>query len=127
MAWRYVHYHPEIFSAETGELYDLVSDPDETRNLFAEQPAIVAECRQRLLDWLFKTTRVKTIWPTLTGDDWDRPTYRTGADGTLATGHDPSALTQRTELSMKNAHVTRQVAQRAPPSPRRRDPAAIGR
>lgn len=45
--WRYVHYHPEIFGAETGELYDLVSDPDETRNLFAEQPSIVAECRQR--------------------------------------------------------------------------------
>jgi len=100
--WRYVHYHPEMFGQETGELYDLANDPDETRNLFAEQPAVVAECRRRLLDWLLKTTRVKTMWPTLTNDDWDRPNYRTAADGKLATGHDPAALAQRPELGMKN-------------------------
>jgi arylsulfatase A-like enzyme len=33
------------------ELYDVIADPGETRNLISEQPQVAAELRQRLLQW----------------------------------------------------------------------------
>ncbi|MDX2225924.1 MAG: sulfatase-like hydrolase/transferase [Verrucomicrobiae bacterium] len=100
--WRYVHYPPPVFGRETGELYDVEKDPDENRNLFEDHPGEVREGRKRLLNWLIQTTRVKTIWPTLTNDDWDRPQYRTAADGTLANGHGPAEQANHPEMWMKN-------------------------
>jgi arylsulfatase len=81
--WRFVHYQPEMFGGEdVGELYDLERDPNETRNLYHD-PAhrdTVAQCRQLLLEWLIRTTRVKTVWPAL---DWSKHPYdyHTAADG----------------------------------------------
>jgi choline-sulfatase/uncharacterized sulfatase len=63
--WRYVHYQQEMFGGEdVGELYDIVADPNETRNLYADpahQP-VVQECRRRLLNWLIQTTRFVNAW-----------------------------------------------------------------
>jgi hypothetical protein len=67
---------------DLGELYDLGADPDETRNLYGD-PAhreVVESCRRLLLEWLIRTTRVKTVWPAV---DWSNHPYdyRTAADG----------------------------------------------
>ena len=42
--WRYVHYQPEDFGADCGELYDLETDPHEARNLYGEQ-VVPRDCR----------------------------------------------------------------------------------
>jgi len=64
--WRFVHYQPEMFDGQdAGELYDLQNDWNETRNLYAD-PAhgeVVQQCRRLLLEWLIRTTRVRTVWP----------------------------------------------------------------
>jgi choline-sulfatase/uncharacterized sulfatase len=62
--WRFVHYQREMFDGrEVGELYDLQADPLERRNLFSDpaQQDVVAEARQRLLEWMIGTARVKTV------------------------------------------------------------------
>ena len=73
--WRFVHYQREMFGGQdAGELYDIESDPDETRNFYtdpAHQP-VVQECRRLLLEWLIRTTRVKTVWPPVTVVDFGR-------------------------------------------------------
>lgn len=64
--WRFVHYQPEMFDGQdVGELYDLSTDPDEACNLFhaPKQRETVQQCRRLLLEWLIRSTRVKTIWP----------------------------------------------------------------
>ncbi len=63
--WRLVHYPDTMFGDETGELYNLESDPDESRNLHGD-PAhaeIVHQGRRLLLDWLITTTRVTDAAP----------------------------------------------------------------
>ena len=52
--WRFVHYQPETFGKDVGELYNLEEDPDETRNLYYEKAgeATVSQCRKLLLEWL---------------------------------------------------------------------------
>jgi arylsulfatase A-like enzyme len=76
--WRLVHYQPALW--DSGELYNLRDDPDETRNLFTARPDIVDEGRRRLLEWLIGSTRVTTVWPAL---DFSKSPYdyRTAADG----------------------------------------------
>lgn len=79
--WRFVHYQPEMFAGDEGELYDLEKDPDETRNLYRSRAhqKIVHQCRRLLLEWLIRTTRVVTAhpWP-----DPSRPrVFPSGADG----------------------------------------------
>jgi arylsulfatase A-like enzyme len=79
--WRFVHYPRQMFAGQdVGELYDIASDPDETKNLYTD-PAhqnIVTESRRLLTDWLISTTRAKTIWPA-PGDDATK--YPTAEDG----------------------------------------------
>ena len=55
--WRYVHYQPEDFGADCGELYDLEADPHEARNLYGEQAyqAVVEQCEKLLCHWLIST------------------------------------------------------------------------
>ncbi len=70
--WRLVHYPVGFFTPEElggldnfGELYDLATDPWETRNLYFD-PAHrdkVMELQRELLDWTITTTRVRTVLP----------------------------------------------------------------
>jgi uncharacterized sulfatase len=47
--YRYRSAHPR---AEKGpQLFDLVSDPHETRNLASEQPQVVARLAERIREW----------------------------------------------------------------------------
>ena len=61
--WRLVHYPSDMFPGEdAGELYDLANDPNETKNLYLD-PArrdTVEQGRRLLLEWLIRTTRVRT-------------------------------------------------------------------
>lgn len=63
--WRFVHYQPEMFGKDTGELYNMESDPEETHNLYwdAEHQETVNHCRRLLMEWLIRTTRYRTILP----------------------------------------------------------------
>lgn len=45
-------YKFNYYPGNGGELYDLASDPHEARNLYAAQPKIVQEMKDRLLDFL---------------------------------------------------------------------------
>jgi arylsulfatase A-like enzyme len=62
--WRLVHYPREVMAEDVdeGELYDLASDPNETRNLYHDpgHREIVHEGRRLLLEWLIRTTRMTT-------------------------------------------------------------------
>ena len=82
--WRYVHYVPEMFSgAQMGELYDIEADPLEAINLYlsAQHQEIVAECRNRLLNWIMTTTRVVTCHPSLNDATMGIHAYATAGDG----------------------------------------------
>jgi arylsulfatase A-like enzyme len=63
--WEFVHYQPEMFGHDVGELYDVEKDPNETRNLYYDpaHQAIVEQCRRLLTEWLIRTTRFVTAWP----------------------------------------------------------------
>ena len=59
--WRFVHYPKGMFGdKDVGELYDIEKDPLESTNLYSspDHQMIVHESRQRLLDWLIRTTRI---------------------------------------------------------------------
>lgn len=74
--WRYVHYPEGMFAGYdhggdfAGELYDLESDPWETRNLArdAKHAAVLHEARRRLLDWLSQTLQPTTVLPKVGGN-----------------------------------------------------------
>ncbi|MHC4982414.1 MAG: sulfatase family protein [Planctomycetota bacterium] len=85
--WRFVHYQPESFDGkDVGELYDLQADPNETRNLYYD-PAhtqVLQECRRKLLEWLIRTTRIKTAWGIVGIEHRGRRMeYPDGGDGKL--------------------------------------------
>jgi arylsulfatase len=64
--WRLVHYQPAMFGGrDIGELYDIETDPLETRNLYYDSAfqTKVEQGRRLLLEWLIETTRPVTIWP----------------------------------------------------------------
>jgi iduronate 2-sulfatase len=71
--WRLVHYVDGTFAGKErflGELYDVVSDPNETQNLH-EEPAygeVVAEGRRKLLDRLIRTQRSTHFMSNRAGD-----------------------------------------------------------
>ncbi|MBC2603445.1 sulfatase family protein [Puniceicoccus vermicola] len=61
--WRFVHYQEECFPGEdVGELYNLLNDPQETRNLYKDPSYrnVVEDCRRQLLEWLIRTRRTVT-------------------------------------------------------------------
>ena len=62
--WRYVHYQPENFGGDCGELYDLEADPHEARNLYGEQAyqEIVGQCEKLLCHWLISTRQYRTAF-----------------------------------------------------------------
>jgi len=76
--WRYVHYPHGMFPDEpdTGELYNMDDDPNETRNLYHDKSHqdIVRQAQRLLTDWLIRTTRLTTPQPAIsTGQrdaDW---------------------------------------------------------
>ncbi len=63
--WRFVHYQPEMFDGDVGELYDMEADANETTNLYSDlaHSDVVHACRRLLLEWLIGTSRVATAWP----------------------------------------------------------------
>jgi choline-sulfatase/uncharacterized sulfatase len=80
--WRFVHYQPEMFGEDVGELYDLENDPDEARNLYHDPDSqeMVHRSRRLLLEWLIRTTRVVTAWPSL-GQKGRFHDFSTAGDG----------------------------------------------
>ena len=62
--WRYVHYQPEDFGGDCGELYDLEADPHEARNLYGEQAyqEIVEQGEKLLCHWLISTRQYRTAF-----------------------------------------------------------------
>lgn len=63
--WRFVHYQPEMFNHDVGELYHLQDDPLERNNLYhnPKYREIVEQSRRLLLQWLIRTTRFASMWP----------------------------------------------------------------
>ncbi|MDQ8180253.1 sulfatase-like hydrolase/transferase [Pelagicoccus sp. SDUM812005] len=85
--WRLVHYTTQTGVANgcRGELYDLQSDPEETKNLF-ESPdyrEIVSTGQQLLIDWMVETSRcVTTLCIPADGSDIaGRKHFRIAKDG----------------------------------------------
>ncbi len=80
--WEFVHFQPEMFGRDVGELYNVEKDPNETRNLYYDRAyqSTVQECRRLLMEWLIRTTRYVTAWPPPKGT---KPTHWAvlGADG----------------------------------------------
>lgn len=70
--WRFVHYQPETSDGDRdeGELYNLDADPNELRNLYRDpkHQDTVNQCRRLLLEWLIRTTRVRTSQPAVKTD-----------------------------------------------------------
>ncbi|MEM1012148.1 MAG: sulfatase-like hydrolase/transferase [Planctomycetota bacterium] len=90
--WRFVHYQPEMFDADVGELYDIDSDPLETTNLYHDPASqdVVNECRRRLLEWLIATTRIVTSLPVVPPESGPF-THATAPDGRLRRDNNPHA------------------------------------
>ncbi|GHC06372.1 sulfatase family protein [Cerasicoccus arenae] len=64
--WRFVHYQESQFDGvNTGELYDIEKDPNETKNLYHDTAfqGVVHDCRKKLLEWIIETQRVTTAMP----------------------------------------------------------------
>lgn len=82
--WRFVHYQPETFGEDVGELYDSEADPEETRNLYhaPEHRETVEQCRRQLLEWLIRTTRIRTGWG-VHGVDHKNKLYPDAGDGRM--------------------------------------------
>ncbi len=92
--WRMVWYPPQLFAAQHpvgfGELYDLESDPWETKNRWHDPACteMVRELERDLLTWLVTTTRPVTSLGASTHDDLGPdavPTWhgRVQADGKI--------------------------------------------
>jgi len=99
--WRFVHYQPGMFAGEdTGELYNLQDDPNETRNLYRD-PAhreTVQQCRRLLLEWLIRTTRAKSVWPAANWQD-ETMDYHTAGDGKESNQAGPVARLARGQVN----------------------------
>ena len=90
--WRFVHYQREMFGKDVGELYNLDEDPEERCNLYHDGSAqpVVEQSRRLLLEWLIRTTRIKTMHPTLPGR---------AEDGKESNESGPAARAQRKMLA----------------------------
>lgn len=95
--WRFVHYQPEMFKGDVGELYNLDDDPNETTNLYSdpEHQGTVNHCRRLLLEWLIRNTRTTTVWPPL---GWPEIGYPTAADGKESNTAGPEARRDRGQI-----------------------------
>lgn len=82
--WRFVHYQRETFGEDVGELYNGETDPEETRNLYhaPECRETVEQCRRQLLEWLIRTTRIRTGWG-VNGVDHKNKLYPDAGDGRM--------------------------------------------
>ncbi|GAB4169568.1 MAG: hypothetical protein Fur0032_08180 [Terrimicrobiaceae bacterium] len=67
---------------ETGELYDMEKDPDETVNLFhsAAHQKTLHHMRQLLLDWLLTERRHRTVNPSKPGHKMGHHHYLQAGD-----------------------------------------------
>ena len=85
--WRFVHFQPDTFGEDVGELYDLDTDPLERVNLYhdPEHQDLIADLRRKLLVWLIKTTRIRTGWGIVGVDHGSPPRYPVAGDGRLPT------------------------------------------
>lgn len=99
--WRFVHYQPEMFGGQdTGELYHLERDPNETQNLYHD-PAhrdTVHACRRLLLEWLIRTTRVRSVWPP-NDEQAGRMDYCTAGDGKESNAAGPALRLARGQIN----------------------------
>ncbi len=84
--YRFTHYPEKMFDKDFGELYDVISDPDETRNLYFESECqdLVNKMRKMLLEWVIETTRHVTAWSSLYHPKKD---YKIAADGKESNTH----------------------------------------
>jgi arylsulfatase A-like enzyme len=99
--WRFVHYQPEMFEGrDVGELYDLNRDPDESQNLYTDpvHQVTVNQCRRMLLEWLIRTTRIKTMWPPVHFEQHPNYDFRTAGDGKESNLAGPALRLRRREL-----------------------------
>ncbi len=84
--YRFVQYPPVMFNGEDhGELYDLEADPLEKVNLYRDPDhrQTVAQARERLLNWLIRTTQISHRMPLWT----DRPDIMWDAGQTFSAAH----------------------------------------
>jgi arylsulfatase A-like enzyme len=90
--WRLVHYQPEMYERDEGELYNLAEDPDERINLYHDPASleIVNTGRALLLQWLIRTTRVVSCKDTETSDR-----SSLAGDGKLRPEHFPQTVIDR--------------------------------
>ncbi len=66
--WKLTHYPRQMYPGMTedvGELYDMVADPWEMKNLYRDpaQQERIAQLRRELTDWLITTTHIVTMNP----------------------------------------------------------------
>jgi len=90
--WRLVHYPDALFGSDEGELYDLSSDPMETRNLYQDPECVkvVAEGRKRLLDHLLTQRRNVTHQPSKPGGSMGLHPYDLAGDGKECNHYGPA-------------------------------------
>jgi arylsulfatase A-like enzyme len=82
--WRYIYYPSQMFDGQdVGELYHIANDPDETMNLYAdpEYQSVVREAKDRLLEWVITTSRVRSVWPRLGKTPEGQSVYESSTDG----------------------------------------------
>ena len=105
--WRLVHYQPEMFEGDTGELYNVRLDPDEAENLYfmPEQREVVEQGRRLLLEWLIRTTRVRTCWPPVVNSPREPFYYAIAGDGNEGNSAGP-ALRNRQERPSRTYDAT---------------------
>jgi len=102
--WKLVHYPRQMYpdmKEEVGELYDMVNDPWEMKNLFRDpaQQERIAQLRRELMDWLITTAHVVDMNPPAAAFD-PRNTAKVRAnapqtDGLAEDGHQPWRALQR--------------------------------
>ncbi|MBC2601715.1 sulfatase family protein [Puniceicoccus vermicola] len=78
--WRYVYYPKQVFgSSKIGELYDIESDPWETKNLYDDDvySSVQLHCQRLLLDWVI--TRRRSVTAQVTIKEPQVSSYQRGA------------------------------------------------
>jgi arylsulfatase A-like enzyme len=66
--WCLAHYPRQMYPGmkeDVGELYDMVNDPWQLKNLYRDpaQRERIADLRRELMDWLITTTHIVTMNP----------------------------------------------------------------
>lgn len=103
--WRYVHYPlPSFDGIETGELYDLETDPNETKNLYysTDYTTIREKAQRLLLDWLI--TKRRSVTTQVTVKEPNVSDYIEGTRFTYPLCQDGTAPNQFQPLNRKDIH-----------------------